>query len=190
MDMGRNIWLERARMVCWAGGEGFCLSDDFGVDSRGSGWGGVCGRIGTARPTSWWPRAFSTLGRLKRLNRDILEGVRSSWGAGEDVLVELDLVEAGCEEGSARLVVDRLKRHREVEGASWVRLRLLTGLSLDLSTEGMALAAAYSWPESSDMADAASPERCTMREVQITNWGQVGYLGPVLQSVEEVARAS
>ena len=50
--MGLNIWLERARIVCWAGGEGFCRNEDLGADTADWGLGGVCGRIGTARPTS------------------------------------------------------------------------------------------------------------------------------------------
>jgi hypothetical protein len=79
MDIGLNIWLERARIVCCAGGEGVCRSDDFAVDA-GGGFGGVGGRIGTASPTSVWPRALSTFGLLKRLKSDILEADRSSLG--------------------------------------------------------------------------------------------------------------
>jgi hypothetical protein len=112
MDMGRNIWLERARIVCWAGGEGFCLRDDLGIEIGGVDLGGVWGRIGTARPTSVCPRAFSTLGRLKRLNKDILEDTRSSFLEGfiDGVCDATD----GDRAVSCRFAVDRLKRHREV----------------------------------------------------------------------------
>lgn len=83
--------------------------------------GGVCGRIGTARPTSVWPRAFSTLGRLKRLNRDIFDVVRSIFG----VRVVADVTD-GDLSGSRRLVLDRLNRHREPDVMdSCVRLRAL-----------------------------------------------------------------
>jgi hypothetical protein len=50
--MGLNIWLERARIDCCAGGDGFCLKDDLGAEIGAAGFVGVCGRIGTARPTS------------------------------------------------------------------------------------------------------------------------------------------
>jgi hypothetical protein len=45
-------------------------------------FGGICGCIGIARPTSVCPRAFSTLGLLKRLKRDILEDKRSGFVVG------------------------------------------------------------------------------------------------------------
>ena len=123
----RNILLERARIVCWAGGEGFCLSEDFGMDTGSVDLGGVCGRIGTARPTSVWPRALSTLGRLKRLNRDILEETRSSFleGVIDAVFEMIDADRAG----SCRFAVDRPKRHREFVVESWAR-----ALDLDLSS--------------------------------------------------------
>ena len=93
--MGRKIWLERARIVCCAGGDGFCLSEDLGRDMGGVDFGGVCGRIGTARPTSACPRAFSTLGRLKRLNSDILDETRTSFFAGA-VGAVADTMEGDC----------------------------------------------------------------------------------------------
>jgi hypothetical protein len=80
--MGRSIWLDRDRCACWTAGGGLRRSEDFGVEIGAFFGGGVGGAIGTARPTSVCPRAFSTLGRLKRLNRDILEGARSSFGGG------------------------------------------------------------------------------------------------------------
>lgn len=70
-----------------------------------------------------WPRAFSTFGRLKRLNRDILEAVRSILGSGllAGVLV---LVSAGCATCPSRFVLERLRRHREVVvvslGGLWI----------------------------------------------------------------------
>lgn len=77
MDMGRNNILDRDRIDCCAAGEGFCRSADLGGTS---GFGGVCGRMGTASPTSVWPRAFSTLGRLKRLNSESFDGALASLG--------------------------------------------------------------------------------------------------------------
>lgn len=140
MDIGRNIWLDRARMVCWAGGEGFCRNADLGVEI-GTDFGGVWGRMGTARPTSMWPRAFSTFGRLNRLNKDILEDARSNLGTGVAVPV-LVLVDGNRDAASRRFVVDRLKRHRELDGGSAGRLRALpSGLSRNLSFGGMVTAA-------------------------------------------------
>jgi hypothetical protein len=49
IDVGRNIRLDRDLTDCCAGGEGFCLRADLGGTA---GFGGVCGRIGTASPTS------------------------------------------------------------------------------------------------------------------------------------------
>lgn len=49
MDIGRNIRLDRDRIDCCAAGEGFCLRAD--LDGT-VGFGGVCGRMGTASPTS------------------------------------------------------------------------------------------------------------------------------------------
>jgi hypothetical protein len=129
--MGLNNWLERARMLCCAGGEGFCRNEDFGADTTGAGFGGVCGRIGTARPTSVWPRALSTFGLLNRLNSDILDADRSSLGtlgAGEGSR-RMDEVRPTMEDArdsvSRRLVVDRPKRHREVGADSCAPLRAL-----------------------------------------------------------------
>jgi hypothetical protein len=81
------------------------------MDMGAVGLGGVCGRIGTASPTSVCPRAFSTLGRLKRLNSDILEETRSSFldGAIDGVLEVIDADRTG----SCKLTFDRPKRHRE-----------------------------------------------------------------------------
>lgn len=80
-----------------------------------------------------WPRAFSTLGRLKRLKSDIFEAVRSSLGATVGVAVG-----AGRASASRRLAVERLKRHRDVVEDSDVRLRmLLAGLSRDFSSGAM-----------------------------------------------------
>jgi hypothetical protein len=118
-------------MVCWAGGEGFCLREDFGIEIGAVGLGGVCGRIGTARPTSVCPRAFSTLGLLKRLNKDIFEDTRSTFLGGAaggvcflggtvgGVCFLDDTMDGVCDAadadlaGSCRAAVDRLKRHRE-----------------------------------------------------------------------------
>jgi hypothetical protein len=82
------------------------------MDTGAVGFGGVCGRIGTASPTSVCPRAFSTLGLLKRLNSEILEETRSSCfdGAVDGVL---EVIEAE-RVGSCRFVVDRPKRHLEL----------------------------------------------------------------------------
>lgn len=80
MEVGLKIWLERARILCWAGGEGFCRKADLGADAAAEGLGGVCGRMGTASPTSVCPRALSTFGRLNRLKSDILDADRSSFG--------------------------------------------------------------------------------------------------------------
>lgn len=49
MDVGRNMRLDRDLTDCCAGGEGFCLRADLGGIA---GFGGVCGRIGMASPTS------------------------------------------------------------------------------------------------------------------------------------------
>jgi hypothetical protein len=80
-----------------------------------------------------WPRAVSTLGRLKRLKSDIFEADFSSLGtlgAGEtarrveaDRPVDDDDLES--EPDSRRLVLDRPNRHREIGGSSGPRLRVL-----------------------------------------------------------------
>jgi hypothetical protein len=124
IDVGLNIWLERARMDCWAGGDGLCRKEDFGADVEGGDFGGVCGRIGMARPTSVCPRALSTFGRLNRLNSDIFEAARSSFGTfgmgGGSRRMEGD----GDSE-SRGMVGVRPKRHREVGAGSCTRLRIL-----------------------------------------------------------------
>jgi hypothetical protein len=58
-----------------------------------------------------WPRAFSTLGLLKRLNKDILDDERSSFGVGP----WLDAFDATEDEraGSCRFTVERVRRHLE-----------------------------------------------------------------------------
>jgi len=101
--------------------------------------------MGTARPTSTWPRAVSTLGRLKRLKSDIFEGAFSSLGAldfwslgaldfsglgtlgfGETARrIEpdrpVDDEDLESEADSRRLVDDRPNRHREMGGNSGPR---------------------------------------------------------------------
>lgn len=65
-----------------------------------------------------WPLAFSTLGLLNRLKRDILlEALRSSAGSGlrEPVCARLGVGWRFC---SSRFALDRLRRHREVVGRS------------------------------------------------------------------------
>ena len=81
------------------------------MESGAVGFGGVCGRIGIARPTSVCPLAFSTLGLLKRLNKDILDDERSSFGAG----AWLDAFDATEDEraASCRFAVERVRRHLE-----------------------------------------------------------------------------
>ena len=89
------------------------------MDIGGVGLGGVCGRIGTARPTSVCPRAFSTLGLLKRLNNDILEATRSTFLGGAGNGACFFAIDGVCDatdddrSGSCRVAVDRLKRHRD-----------------------------------------------------------------------------
>jgi hypothetical protein len=111
-------------MVCWAGGDGLCRRDDFGAEDDCEGFGGVCGRIGTARPTSVCPRALSTFGRLKRLKSDIFEADRSSFGAF-GVGVGSGRIEAARDSESRGMVEVRPKRHRVVGGGSCTRLRIL-----------------------------------------------------------------
>jgi hypothetical protein len=112
-------------MVCWAAGDGLCRRDDFGADVDGEGFGGVCGRIGTARPTSVCPRALSTFGRLKRLKSDIFEADRSSFG-GFGVGEGSGRIEVARDSESRGMVEVRPNRHREVEGGSCTRLRILS----------------------------------------------------------------
>jgi hypothetical protein len=83
------------------------------MEMGGVGLGGVCGRIGTARPTSVCPRALSTLGRLKRLNSDILDATRSSFFVGTTDGV-WDATDGDRATDSCRFAVDRVKRHRDV----------------------------------------------------------------------------
>jgi hypothetical protein len=90
----------------------FDRAADCGVDT-GAALGICCGTKGTARPTSMWPRALSTFGLLNKLNRDILDALRSSFGrglSGEGT----DSVGAGCVASLILIGVDRLRRQREV----------------------------------------------------------------------------
>lgn len=54
IEVGRNIWLDRARIDCCAGGDGFWRSEDFAMEVCGAGVGGVgvCGRVGITSPPS------------------------------------------------------------------------------------------------------------------------------------------
>lgn len=79
--------------------------------------------MGTASPISMCPRAFSTLGRLKRLNRDILEGARSTFGSGASLAVAR-VFSVGCVTSSERLTLDRFRRHLEGPNVSLESLRL------------------------------------------------------------------
>lgn len=94
-----------------------------------------------------WPRAVSTLGRLKRLKRDILDGVRSALGAGV-VVRGAGMGDAGWAAASRKLVVDRVKRHLEPVDASWARLRrLLEDRNLERSSGAMDPVGVYTWAE-------------------------------------------
>jgi hypothetical protein len=107
-----------------------------------AGFGGVCGRIGNASPTSVCPRAFSTFGRLNKLNSDSLDAVRPSFcvGVADGVFETID---AERPSGSWTLVLDRVKRHRELDEESEVRLRMLRGFGLDVLSDDMFPGAAY-----------------------------------------------
>jgi len=88
--------------------------------------------MGRARPSSVWPRARSTLGRVKRVKMDSLdEGARSRVVAvGERGAAGRE--GSACKAASRRLVAERVKRQREAGGASW-------------ATVDMAAAAAAAW---------------------------------------------
>jgi hypothetical protein len=78
-----------------------------------------------------WPRALSTFGRLNKLNSDIFEADRSSFGTlgvgeGSRRIAEVrPIAEDDRDSESRGMVGVRPKRHLDVEGGSCTRLRTL-----------------------------------------------------------------
>lgn len=79
-------------------------------------------------------------------------------------------MDADREAASRRLVVDRVKRHREAEGESRLR-KLLPGLSGDVSSEDAAMEDMYNGAEMAAMPTAfgyTEPKKCGVIQAGVT----------------------